>query len=441
MVRVLHTSDWHLGAQLYEKDRLPEQRLFLRWLAETIGREGIDLLVICGDVFDNHAPSVQAQTLYYEFLAGLPELGAARPEIVVTAGNHDSPQFLSAPRELLSRLKIHVAAGVSGKGGGAEPEGDVLTIRDKENNPALAVCAVPFLRERDLRLLAGLSSGEEDEAAARYREAAAALYRRTVERARLEAPGAPVLATGHLYVSGSVLSDDASERLREVGRLSSFPASLLPEADYYALGHLHRPQCAGGSERAGGSGRAGGSERVRYSGSPIPMSFEEADHVKSVVIAEFDSSRRRGPDNGGGPRITLAEVPRFLNLRRIRGSLDHIRKSLRDIRAADEEAYLEVELTDLSCGGAGEFWDEVNGFRAEARERRAPYDILFAHHARDSAGAAMPETFTDIVALRPVDVFLRKLDAETVEGEEREHFCALFREIEEQAAGGESLED
>jgi len=451
MVRVLHTSDWHLGAQLYEKDRLEEQRLFLRWLAGTIEQEKVRVLIVSGDIFDTHAPSVQAQALYYEFLAGLLELGGPGrpgPEIFIIAGNHDSPQLLSAPRDLLRRLKIHIISGLSGSGG--EEEAPVYPIPDENGNPVLAVCAVPFLREKDFRLISDLASEAADpaavagadsagtdlaganSAASKYREAAAAHYKRVVGQAREQMPNVPVLVTGHLFLSGSELSDTASERLREVGRLSGFPVSLLPPADYYALGHLHRPQCVNGSQH------------IRYSGAPIAMSFAEAEQAKSVVLVEFESCSlpSAAPQTGPDFRtdIRLLEVPQFLALRCIRGDAEYIRGQLAEIKAAGKEVYLDIQIT--SCDGSiHDFWDEINAFKAEALEARAPFAVLAVQDVRNTENANVPDIVTEIASLQPIDVFLRKLDAESIEGEERETFTGLFKEIEQQVRSGEALED
>ncbi|MDR2471089.1 MAG: exonuclease subunit SbcD [Treponema sp.] len=414
MIKALHTSDWHLGAQLYEKDRLDEQRLFLRWLTETIKEEQIRLLVVSGDIFDSYVPPAAAQALYYEFLAAMLHL-ETRPELVITAGNHDSPQFLNAPREILSHLRIHVIPGI---------DRNVMAVRDEQNNPALAVCAVPFLRERDLGVIAGFA-----EPSAQYREAAAAHYRKTVEQARREMPGIPLLVMGHLFVSGSALSDDVSERLREVGRLSSLPVDILGEADYHALGHLHRPQAVNGNERC------------RYSGSPIPMSFGEAGQAKSVAIITFDNQNgQHDLSSAASPRIEVREIPRFSKLEQIRGDAETIRKRLEAIQAANEEVYIDIQVTG-SAGNIHDFWDELNVFKAGALERRAPFSILAAQDMREiSAGVSTAEIFTEVSSIEPADVFERKLDEEHIEGPERETYRALFKEIEARVRSGEALE-
>jgi exonuclease SbcD len=422
MIRALHTSDWHLGSQLYEKDRLEEQKQFLGWLTKTIAEEQINVLVAAGDIFDNRAPSIAAQTLYFEFLAGLLELGQDRPEIFIIAGNHDSPQFLNAPREILSHLRIHIVSTA-----GDSPEGEVFTIRDTGGKPLLAICAVPFLRERDLRLISDLGSGDDPVAA--YREAAAGHFRAAVDLTKRNMPELPVLVMGHLFLGGAALSDNASERLREVGKLSSMPPEMLPSADYYALGHLHRPQCISGMEHC------------RYSGSPMAMSFNEAEQTKSVTIVEFESPpHQHDPSRSGGPRITCKEVPGFSRLEQIRGNAETIRKRLEEIKAAETGRYshasstkltasaeltatmplfIEIQLTGSGGGNVQDFWAEIDSLRSEALEKRYSISILAKQDLRDTGATAAAANFTEIRALKPVDVFERKLDEEHIEEEKR----------------------
>jgi exonuclease SbcD len=420
MVKVLHTSDWHLGAQLYEKDRLDEQKLFLSWLHGVIEKEKIHALVVSGDVFDNYVPSVQAQALYYEFLAGLLVL-EARPEIFIIAGNHDSPQFLNAPGALLSHLNIHIVSEISAD----KPDGEIFEIRDEKEKPLLALCTVPFLRERDLKLIADLGAG--DDPFRKYQEAAAAYYTRMIARAKNKMPGLPVLVMSHLFLEGSVLSDDTSERFREVGRLSSMPAELLPRADYYALGHLHRPQ------------NIGGMEYCRYSGSPIAMSFSEAGQQKSVVIAEFENEAC-GHDlsRPAELQINLLEIPQWQKLERITGDTQSIRKRLDEIKAANEKVLLEIQV--VSCAGAIlDFQAEIDGLRAEILEKRYNFSILASRDMRNPLqNVTAGEAFTEVASLRPMDVFERKLEAEEITGAEKETFSAMFKEIEELIRSGEA---
>ena len=143
-MKVLHTSDWHIGRTLYGRKRYEEFEAFLNWLAETIQQEQVDALLVAGDIFDTSTPSNRAQELYYQFL-GCVAASSCR-HVVLIAGNHDSPSFLNAPRELLKALHVHVIGSIPEK-----REDEVLLLRRADGSPELIVCAVPYLRDRDIR--------------------------------------------------------------------------------------------------------------------------------------------------------------------------------------------------------------------------------------------------------------------------------------------------
>ena len=297
-MRVLHTADWHLGQRFISgHERTDEHRHFLHWLVETVREQAVEILVIAGDVFDSGSPSNQALELYFDFL--LQMQGTDCRDIVVVGGNHDSPATLNAPARLLRHLRVHVV--------GCVPdcfEDQVLVLNDAAGRPGLVVCAVPFLRDRDVRLsVPGETAGERE---ARLKQGIADHYARIAEVehvGQLKAQGLPVLATGHLYAAGAAPSD--SERTIHVGNLGQVTAEHFPEVfDYVALGHLHRPQ------------RVGGREHIRYSGSPIALSFSEIDHGKEVLLLDF----------AGGKLATLAAlpVPGTRRLLRFHGALDEV---------------------------------------------------------------------------------------------------------------------
>lgn len=261
-MRILHTADWHLGARLVERDRLPEHAAFAVWLIETLRSEKIDALLLSGDVFDTANPPQDAIALYFDFLKRLADLKTV--QAVITGGNHDSASHLNAPRELLRRFDVHVF-GHAGE--------NIVDLGDA------VVAAVPFLRERDLRQAA---AGETIAAVhEQLRAAIRAHYAAQLAACRQLAQGRPVIAMGHLTVLGSTTSD--SERDIHIGNLGAVGADLFNGFDYTALGHLHRPQ------------RVASLETIRYSGSPIPLSFSEAADVKSVVILDTQGMKIETP--------------------------------------------------------------------------------------------------------------------------------------------------
>src|SRR4030065_515040 len=142
-LRLLHTSDWHSGRTLYGRKRYEEFEAFLTWLAGTIQQNEINALLVAGDVFDTSAPSNRAQELFYRFLCRV--AASSCRHVVVVAGNHDSPSFLNAPKELLKALDVHVVGSST-----ESPDGEVLVLQNEQDTPELIVCAVPYLRDRDI---------------------------------------------------------------------------------------------------------------------------------------------------------------------------------------------------------------------------------------------------------------------------------------------------
>ena len=196
-MKLLHTSDWHIGRTLYGRKRYEEFEEFLAWLVETIQQNKIDALLVAGDVFDNSAPSNRAQELYYRFLCRVATSSCRH--VVVVAGNHDSPSFLNAPKELLKALDVHVIGSVS-----EALEDEVLVLCNEQDTPELIVCAVPYLRDRDIRVAEAGESIKDKERKLidgirnHYRNVAA-----LAERNRKEfGVDIPIVAMGHLFTAG-----------------------------------------------------------------------------------------------------------------------------------------------------------------------------------------------------------------------------------------------
>ena len=318
-MRVLHTADWHLGQHfLTGQERSTEQQAFLDWLLLTVQAQAIDTLVIAGDIFDTQSPSYTAQEQYYTFLVRMQATGCR--DIVVVGGNHDSPTMLNASRQLLRQLRIHVVGGVP-----AAPAEQVLHLAGPDGRPGLVVCAVPFLRDRDIRL--AVAGESPDDRQIRIRQSIAGHYAALADMdvvRRLREQDVPVLATGHLYAAGGEAREGA-ERDVHIGGLGLVGAEHFPAAfDYVALGHLHRPQVVGGRQH------------IRYSGSPVPLSFTEADDKQQVLLLEFKGA--------GAPTITSLPVPVARRLQRFHGSLDEVEA---DILAFTNEAFQLVAWADV----------------------------------------------------------------------------------------------
>ena len=316
-LKLLHTSDWHIGRTLYGRKRYEEFEAFLTWLAETIQQNEIDALLVAGDVFDTSAPSNRAQELYYRFLCRV--AASSCRHVVVVAGNHDSPSFLNAPKELLKALDVHVVGSST-----ESPEDEVLVLCNEQDAPELIVCAVPYLRDRDIRVAEAGESVEDKErklieGIRTHYAAVAALAEQKREELGVDIP---IVGTGHLFTAGGQTVDGDGVRELYVGSLAHVTAGIFPACfNYLALGHLHVPQ------------KVSGSETIRYSGSPLPMGFGEAKQQKSVCQVEFHST---------AASVQLIDVPIFQKLERVKGDWEGISNRIIELSATDSQGWLEV---------------------------------------------------------------------------------------------------
>ncbi|HSI89927.1 MAG TPA: exonuclease SbcCD subunit D C-terminal domain-containing protein [Adhaeribacter sp.] len=316
-MKVLHTSDWHLGKRLLHHERTQEHQHFLDWLLQVIRIEKIDLLLVAGDIFDTGAPSNTALKQYYDFLRALHHTNCRN--VIITGGNHDSISTLNAPRELLKFFNIHVIGGVP-----ADIKDEIIPLKNAAGETELVVCAVPFLRDKDVRLSVAGETAEEREQ--RIKDGICNHYKALVPLIQeYKTAGIPVIATGHLFAAGSSTSD--SEKEIHVGNLGQICGDQFPaEFDYVALGHLHRPQTVGGFSH------------IRYSGSPIPLSFSETDDRKSILVLNFETQKLSS--------LIEVPVPRQRRLIRFKGSLEKVQVHMLAFENSDcpLPAWAEVQV-------------------------------------------------------------------------------------------------
>ena len=305
-MRILHTSDWHIGHRLYERRRIEEHDQFLDWLLTTVQAHAIDVLLVAGDIFDTALPSSEATDLYYRFLFRL--YSETHAHAVITAGNHDSATHLAAPQEFLKMGRIHVIGVAS------EPVECVVTL--PVENPSVAIAAVPYLYESDL---SHISFETEPERAERYRERLKAFYRQCVE---CMPPGLPKILMGHLFIQGGKVGD--SERNVQIGGATAMQISDFPDdVTYVALGHLHRPHAISGT-----------SYPVQYAGSPLPLRFNEANYSKRVYLLDIPTA--------GDVRVEEIAIPVFKELSTVAGTLDEVR--LTAMSSEWKGKYIQVQL-------------------------------------------------------------------------------------------------
>ncbi|MBF0628305.1 MAG: exonuclease SbcCD subunit D C-terminal domain-containing protein [Magnetococcales bacterium] len=320
-MKICHTSDWHLGHRLCGQRREEEFAAFLAWLVETLQREAVEVLLIAGDLFDTAAPNNRAQELYYRFLAQI--AGSTCRHVVVIGGNHDSPSFLDAPRKLLAALQVHVIGAI-----GEDPAEEVLVLPGLNGAPELLVCAVPYLRDRDIRFSEAAESVEtkDRKLVEGIRDHYAVVVDLAMQRRQALGGEIPIIVMGHLFASGGRVHEGEGVRDLYVGSLAQIPVTLFPEGvDYLALGHLHLAQ------------QLGGSETRRYSGSPLALGFGEVGREKSLCLVTFQ---------GRHATVSLLPVPVFQPLESIRGNRERILARMSTLVAENKPIWVEVLHAD-----------------------------------------------------------------------------------------------
>ncbi|WP_035235191.1 exonuclease SbcCD subunit D C-terminal domain-containing protein [Desulfobacter vibrioformis] len=430
-MKILHTSDWHLGRCLYGRKRYGEFSAFLDWLARTIEDEKVDALLVAGDVFDTSTPSNRAQELYYRFLC---RVGASCcRHVVVIAGNHDSPSFLNAPRELLRALNVYVVGSVTDA-----LDDEVIVLR---KNPQISqidadgvdaiICAVPYLRDRDIRIVEpGETIDDKNrklvDGIKKHYETVVSLAEQKRYNLCKSAQSAdkyiPIIALGHLFTAGGKTVDGDGVRDLYVGSLAHVGGEVFPSSiDYLALGHLHVPQAVGSAEH------------IRYCGSPIPMGYGEAAQEKKVVLIEFNpqitgmdpdkSTKKEISGNQRNLRITEKTVPCFQQMVRIVGSLDDIHAKLDELKKEKSSAWLEIEYTGSNI--TGNLREVLDGAIADSTmeirriKNRRVMDRVMSTIAEN-------ETLDDLDAN---DVFIRCLETFDVPDEDRQGLTSSYNEI------------
>lgn len=270
-MKIICTSDWHLGNLFHGNDRLPEHKHFLAWLLSKINEEQPDALFISGDIFDNGNPSAASQATYYEFLADATQT-CQQMNIIIIAGNHDSANRLEAPRALLSRHKVEIRGTVhrswhtAENGGSWQMDYDDLMIPiEGKDGMKVTVLAVPYLRS-DVVQNASYSKGVN------------AILRELTTRAREKYPDSRLVMMAHMYASGAdIAKTDASEKLIIGGQEEVSIEGWTDHPDFLTCGHIHKRQHIWNANWA------------RYSGSVLPMSFAEKDYHHGVDMVTFES--------------------------------------------------------------------------------------------------------------------------------------------------------
>ena len=405
-MRILHTSDWHLGQHFMGKTRQAEHQAFCAWLIEQVREQAVDAVLIAGDIFDTGAPPSYAREQYNRFIV---ELRASGCELVVLGGNHDSVAMLGESKTLLAQLGTRVIPGVC-----EQLDEQLLVLHRRDGTPGAILCGIPFIRPRDVLLSqAGQSAQDKQQS---LQQAIQQHYQdlyALAETKRAELGGdLPIIATGHLTTVGASASDSVREIY--VGSLEAFPTSAFPPAAYIALGHIHRPQ------------KVGGLEHIRYCGSPIALSFDEAKQQKEVLLVELDSSGLR--------QITALPVPRFQPLLSLRGSLKELESAIQEAAkqgSAEQPVWLEVLV------GTDDYLSDLQ-LRIAALCEGLPVEVLRIRRERGNASASLQGQAKETLdELSVEDVFAQRLSSETLEDAEQAKLLGLYRQVVSELREGE----
>jgi len=403
-MRIIHTSDWHIGHRLYENDRSNEFKDFTLWLLNLIDKEKIDVLIISGDIFDIPSPSNSALEIYYNFLIKLNATYCSN--VIITAGNHDSPSTLEAPKELLKYLNISII--------GKLPDNinDLLfEVKDKNDNKAI-IAAIPFLRERDIRKT---KAGETfEEKINSIRTGIANIFNQVAENTKeYRSNNIPIIATGHLFVLGSVSSD--TERDIQVGNQGAVPISSLPkEIDYYAFGHIHKPQ------------KLSDLPLMYYSGSAIEISFAETKYDKKIIILDIEN---------GNISTNEVIIPKFRKLISLKGTFNDITEELNSIKFTDEDKntpWIEINIEEeneipLLSTLATDF---ITTFNKENNAKIIKQTIKYKNNIQDYSSIYSQTDSLDELTTK--EVFIKLIDSRNLPEEENKNLIKYYDELMEE---------
>lgn len=410
-MKILHTSDWHLGQHFMGKSRRDEHGAFIAWLLVLIQRESIGAVIIAGDIFDTGVPPSYAREMYHQLVLDLKALNC---QLVIVGGNHDSVSMLNESKSLLTYLGTHVLAQAQLD----DLEAHVVPLLDANNAVSAWVCAVPYLRPRDV-MQSGQGQSEQEKKQVLQNQIGRfyqAVYELAVSKNNALKQPVPIIGTGHLTAIGGQVSE--SVRDLYVGTLEALPTSVFPNFDYLALGHIHRAQAI---NKEG---------TFRYSGSPIPLSFDELGRDKTVVVIDTHLLLENEPaeekpeldlfDTKAEP-IELHQIPSFQPMLSLKGNLTELLTQISELSLLNKTLWLEVTVI------ADEYLSDIHKRLLEAI-KDSPIELLRV--MRKSAVEKKNEIFESRKTLSELtvsDVFEKNLQVNgEIEREEAKILTNLF---------------
>ncbi|MFQ3176061.1 MAG: exonuclease SbcD [Psychromonas sp.] len=397
LMKILHTSDWHLGQYFMMKTRESEHLHFLNWLIEVVNKQQVDALIVAGDIFDSASPPSYARKLYSDFIVRLQKSSCR--QLIIMAGNHDSVAVLNENKDLLKALDVSVLAGLSD-----DLSEHIIALKDQQQQTQALVCALPFLRAADVMKSVQGSSAADKQIS--LQQGIAHTYQSIFELANAQCheQALPIIATGHLTAVGCSVSDSVREIY--IGTLTAFPAQLFPAFNYIALGHLHRAQ------------KVQKADHIRYCGSPIALSFDETKQQKNINIIEFDK------DNA----LTVNEmlIPVFQRMQVIRGDLESVTAQLQRLKKEldGQSAWIEVKLQQAF------YLSDVHGLLNEQVQESEIEILKISSPTINENNQYQATDKSTLDNLTPKDLFQHRLQIEdSYNDQQRDQLTKLFAEV------------
>lgn len=401
-MRILHTSDWHLGQHFMGYSREREHRALIHWVAQQLIEHDIDALLIVGDLFDTSTPPSYARECYNDLIVAVHEAGA---QLVILGGNHDSAAVLNEHRSIARHVSTHIVTSIDRD----HLAQNILALPDRNGQIGAILCAIPFIRPKDV-LLSQSSQSASKTGYSDLQCAIAAHYDAMYQlaeqhRTNLGRPELPIIATGHLTALGTKLGRSESVRDIYIGTLEAFSTQDLPPVDYIALGHIHRAQTVGPTQH------------IRYCGSPLALSFDETEPKQMWQINLTTA--------GQPPQITSRPVPCFQVLRSLRGNFAAIRQQIDalELPPEDQSLWLEVLLDSDEY-----LHDAQTQIQALLQDR--PMQLLRLRRMKTHQPASLArEQHETLKELSLEEVFKKRLALETLTPETEAALIRCYQEI------------
>lgn len=395
-MKILITADWHIGKRLHNEDLSEDMNLFFDWLLEKIKTNGIQYLLVAGDIFDNNNPSNESSRMYYSFLT---RLSALNCKAIITAGNHDSPSFIDVPKDLLSEFNI----SVFGLFPGIEKVNEIFVpLKDEHGNEVAVVAAIPFLQDRFVRQV-GEGEGAK-EIAEKIKQGMKTLFAQIGASMKNKYPSIPKIGMAHLHAQGTEISE--AEREIQIGNQEGIASSDLDQFDYLALGHIH-------------TGQSVIKGKIQYASSPFSLGFSENQYHHKVVMLNIEKNQ-----------ITETHIPVDKNrsLYQLKGRMKEVEENIKKLKNKYKlQVLLDIQITE-------EIFDPTITDRLEAlKEMLAVKNEMKIINTRisynDKKAARFSTTYNtnELNDIKPLDVFKTLIEDRT--DEEKVKLLEKFSEI------------